>query len=160
MRQTKHLQRDALLLSLAGPQPQTTSPVCLPNFSIAPIENQADRPECPKVKVTHSAAFKNPDMQPGDVSRRSQTWHVHFVQIKECMRNQRGDGTLCHHLYFELQHKVKVGNVDVKIYCIQDIYIKNKALSRSSYLQSGEAVHTVRPLLDLHAPSPGFFSGS
>lgn len=69
----RYLQREAQLLSLAGPQPQSASPVCMPKIFLAPIENQADRPECPKVKITHFADFKNTDKQTGDLSWRTQT---------------------------------------------------------------------------------------
>lgn len=71
--QTKHLQREALLLSLAGPQPQTASSVCMPKFLLAPIENQADRPECPKVKMTHSTDLNNTNKQAGELRGRAQT---------------------------------------------------------------------------------------
>lgn len=72
-KQTKHLQREALLLSLAGPQPQTASSAGMPKFFLAPTENQADRPECPKVKMTHSTDLNNTNKQPGDLRGRVQT---------------------------------------------------------------------------------------
>lgn len=72
-KQTKHLQRGALLLSLAGPQPQTASSFCMPKFFLASIENQADKPECPKVKMTHFTDLNNTNKQPGDLTGRAQT---------------------------------------------------------------------------------------
>jgi len=69
-KQTMHLQRDTLLLSLAGPQPKTSSSVWMPKFFLAPTENQADRPECPKVKMTHYTDFNNTDQQPGALNRK------------------------------------------------------------------------------------------
>lgn len=73
VKQTKHLQREALLLSLAEPQSQTASPVCMPKFFLAPIENQDDRPECPKVKMTHSTDLNNTNKQWSEEERTNMT---------------------------------------------------------------------------------------
>lgn len=62
-KQTKHVQREPLLLSLAEPQPQPSSSVCMPKFRLGPTGNQADRPECPKVKMTHSTDLNNTNSQ-------------------------------------------------------------------------------------------------
>lgn len=79
MRQTVHLQGEALILSLAGLQPKISLPVCTPKIFLTPTENQADRQECTTVKMTHSSDFNNTDKR---AKRFGHKHDFYFVQLK------------------------------------------------------------------------------
>lgn len=156
----RYLQREAQLLSLAGPQPQSASPVCMPKIFLAPIENQADRPECPKVKITHFADFKNTDKQTGDLSWRTQTLLPLCSSKGEDKESERWYHSISTFLVKKKKKKPDLCKEDIKGYLKKMKWNGKNIESSPSYLQSGGEGHRARPLLDLHEPSLDFFSES
>lgn len=124
------------------------------SFFLAPIENQADRPECPKVKMTHSTDLNNTNKQPGDLRGRAQTWlplcpDKHGVDEESEEWHCAVTTFLC-----------KTDSDSPLMPGICWTAAQTIRRSRPSYLRSGAAGHTARPLLDLHGRSLDFFSGS
>lgn len=77
-KQTKHVRGEPLLLSLAGAPPQTSSlSLHAKVWPALQLEIKLTGPECPKVKMTHSADLRSANKQSGDLSEA----HKHDFQL-------------------------------------------------------------------------------